>query len=287
MSNVDVPQGSSGGESGWTRYLDDGDEVESSVSAQQYRRTAPGSYRPGRSWNLKEEDDDDENLSMVSDASSGPPYYEVEDWGCHMNGGGFVAGLERSGKKKNTRQRTGGRHSHYEDTACSHQVGLLFLGLVLFSSTRLSRFEMPPRESYLDYLCLVVGRLYIQSPVRVSYLVICHVQQNNSNLPNNRTPRRHTLDFSQGYSMPNLEVHHNVIFDLFYFFFFFSLVYFAYDLISRAILSGSLSHSLHFLGRTGVREALPPPAITCSGSEGSFKEARPVQEASVIANESN
>lgn len=126
MSNIDAPQCSTGGESGWTLYLDDGDEIESSfVSAERFRRTPPGSYRLGRSWK-EEDDDEDENLSMVSDASSGPPYYEVEDWSCHVTGGGFVAGSGRSGKKKNKRQLSGGRHSHYEDTACSHQVGFPF-----------------------------------------------------------------------------------------------------------------------------------------------------------------
>ncbi|OWM70766.1 uncharacterized protein LOC116214750 [Punica granatum] len=116
MSNVITSQCSSGVESGWTLYLDDDEEHESSFSMERARRRSYGS-----GWIRKEEEDDDENLSMVSDASSRPPYCGAEDWSCHESGGGFVAGLEQSGKRKNKRQQGRGWHSHYEDTACSHQ----------------------------------------------------------------------------------------------------------------------------------------------------------------------
>ncbi|KAK4804050.1 hypothetical protein SAY86_003867 [Trapa natans] len=126
MSNVGIPQCSSGGESGWTLYLDDEDEVDSSGPVQLFRGVprAVGYGPAGKSWNWKDEDANDESLSMVSDASSGPPYYEIEDWSCHLNrGGGFAADSGRkSGMDKNTTRLqadAGGRHPHYEDTASS------------------------------------------------------------------------------------------------------------------------------------------------------------------------
>lgn len=123
MSNAAGPQCSSGVESGWTLYLDnDDDEYGSSISTELHRKN-PGNYRSG--WGRKGEDDESEGLSMVSDASSGPPYFKVEDWSCHLSGGGgSLTGSEKNGEKKDKRQKSSGRrHSHYEDTACSHQVG--------------------------------------------------------------------------------------------------------------------------------------------------------------------
>ncbi|KAK4745647.1 hypothetical protein SAY87_011959 [Trapa incisa] len=59
-------------ESGWTLYLD-----ESSASAARTKRKSGflGGVVEGQV-----EDEEEENLSMVSDASSGPPHYKPEDF---------------------------------------------------------------------------------------------------------------------------------------------------------------------------------------------------------------
>ncbi|KAK4750514.1 hypothetical protein SAY87_003996 [Trapa incisa] len=132
MSSAAASQCSSGVESGWTHYLDDdGGENGYSFASEQCPRRVSGRYSYRRSW--KEEDDDgnnndndsEENLSMVSDASSGPPYnFEVLDWRCHLDGGGSLAGLHGSSNMKDNRQqKNSGRRSssNYEDTACSQQ----------------------------------------------------------------------------------------------------------------------------------------------------------------------
>ncbi|KAJ8773299.1 hypothetical protein K2173_028476 [Erythroxylum novogranatense] len=61
---------SSGCESGWTSYLD-----QSSISKNQFQGI--GGYNGGRDHAKLE--DEEEDLSMVSDASSGPPHYCEDD----------------------------------------------------------------------------------------------------------------------------------------------------------------------------------------------------------------
>jgi hypothetical protein len=75
MSNYS--QYNSESESGWTNYLN-----HSSYSEERFnQKSGKGNYE-GKGATMEEEDEEEEeeeDLSMVSDASSGPPNYHVEE----------------------------------------------------------------------------------------------------------------------------------------------------------------------------------------------------------------
>ncbi|CAJ2643885.1 unnamed protein product [Trifolium pratense] len=71
MSNYS--QYNSESESGWTNYLD-----HSSFSEQHFNRKN-GKVDYEATMEEEEEEEEEEDLSMVSDASSGPPNYHVEE----------------------------------------------------------------------------------------------------------------------------------------------------------------------------------------------------------------
>ncbi|XP_050212994.1 protein SOB FIVE-LIKE 5-like [Mercurialis annua] len=98
---------SSGCESGWTSYLD-----QSVLSKNQYQGF------DGNSNYSKVNDDDgggEEDLSMVSDASSGPPHYceDGEQW-CFDQ---FASNKKNKNKKKSGRSQL--QFSFLDDTASS------------------------------------------------------------------------------------------------------------------------------------------------------------------------
>jgi|UniRef100_A0A2N9EDS1 hypothetical protein len=103
---------SSGCESGWTRYLG-----HSSLS--QNRVGGIDDYR-GKEEKTQQEEED---LSLVSDASSGPSYYHEDDEdqcfqdnGCSFNS--ELAGKSKKKKKAKEHSRHG-RQSNLDDTASS------------------------------------------------------------------------------------------------------------------------------------------------------------------------
>ncbi|XP_055834495.1 protein SOB FIVE-LIKE 5-like isoform X2 [Solanum dulcamara] len=75
--NISGSECSSGCESGWTMYLD-----QFSNSADQYnnRRDISNNNEYGiyKTEYVNDEDQEDEDMSMVSDASSGPPHFHQE-----------------------------------------------------------------------------------------------------------------------------------------------------------------------------------------------------------------
>ncbi|KAK3000505.1 hypothetical protein RJ639_022313 [Escallonia herrerae] len=91
--NISTSECSSGCESGWTMYLD-----QSSNSGDRYRRTGgEGGRSRGRNGNVGEEDED---LSMVSDASSGPRHFQEDDQDYCFDHGGYFGGQAKKGKQK-------------------------------------------------------------------------------------------------------------------------------------------------------------------------------------------
>ncbi|KAB2627662.1 hypothetical protein D8674_032457 [Pyrus ussuriensis x Pyrus communis] len=103
-------QCNSGCESGWTSYLDE----SSYLSQSQFQK--PGGFADY--VETKEEED----LSMVSDASSGPPHYHEFDEDCvYENRSSFSVSwgskLGKKGKKKS--KGSGSREQHLDDTASS------------------------------------------------------------------------------------------------------------------------------------------------------------------------
>ncbi|KAF8404862.1 hypothetical protein HHK36_009752 [Tetracentron sinense] len=114
---------SSGCESGWTMYL-----VHSSLSANPFKRGGGFVDEGGIFWeDFKAEGANEEDLSMVSDASSGPPHFledeeywdDATEWFCSASS---AAALEKSSKRRkmNHRQQQQERHpSFLDDTASS------------------------------------------------------------------------------------------------------------------------------------------------------------------------
>ncbi|XP_022982517.1 uncharacterized protein LOC111481310 isoform X2 [Cucurbita maxima] len=106
-----------GGESGWTMYLDQSYTSGGGVG-ENYREIEA---------KVRAEKDEEEDLSMVSDASSGPPNYNEE---CFYNNG-FSASesainCSREEKKKSKKGKQNGRndqHSYLDDTASSTIYG--------------------------------------------------------------------------------------------------------------------------------------------------------------------
>ncbi|KAG6786445.1 hypothetical protein POTOM_008046 [Populus tomentosa] len=119
--NVSASEYSGGGggcESGWTSYLN-----QSSNSKHQYQGGF-GGFVDGDYARVEE--DQEEDLSMVSDASSGPPQYcEDDGYGCDK-----LAKKSRS-KKKSKEHGRSKQHSYLDDSTASSPA----LGKASFSAT--------------------------------------------------------------------------------------------------------------------------------------------------------
>ncbi|XP_041016456.1 protein SOB FIVE-LIKE 5-like [Juglans microcarpa x Juglans regia] len=117
--DISASQCSSGCESGWTRYLD-----QSSLSETQFHIVGgTDDYHRGKGAEMEEKEED---LSLLSDASSGPSHYLEDDEECiHDNGCYFYSSSasERDRKNKSKiKAKEHGRHrlhSSLDDTASS------------------------------------------------------------------------------------------------------------------------------------------------------------------------
>ncbi|KAH7850133.1 hypothetical protein Vadar_028363 [Vaccinium darrowii] len=112
--NISTSECSSGCESGWTMYLD-----QSSNSADQFQKGTSG-FKAGN----EEEYDEDEDLSMVSDASSGPPQFQEDE--DSYDGNGYPCSVSRQPNKKEknkkkVKEQRGSKkqYSNLDDTASS------------------------------------------------------------------------------------------------------------------------------------------------------------------------
>ncbi|KAJ6344822.1 hypothetical protein OIU76_006369 [Salix suchowensis] len=106
IMNISASQYSgSGCESGWTSYLN-----QSTISRNQYQGF--DGFVDGDCARV--EDEQDEDLSMVSDASSGPPHYcEDDEFCCDKQAG------KSKNKKKSREYGRGQQYSYLDDTASS------------------------------------------------------------------------------------------------------------------------------------------------------------------------
>ncbi|MCD9643745.1 hypothetical protein HAX54_031414 [Datura stramonium] len=96
--NISGSECSSGCESGWTMYLD-----QLSNSADQYnRRDNHGIYKTEY---VDEDQEEDEDMSMVSDASSGPPHFH-EEYCFDENGYIFYPSASENTKKAKEKRKT-------------------------------------------------------------------------------------------------------------------------------------------------------------------------------------
>ncbi|KAL1315514.1 hypothetical protein HN51_042262 [Arachis hypogaea] len=79
--DISASQYNSASESGWTHYLD---QSSSLVSESYFQRI--DEFEGKGAGRIMEEEEFEEDLSMVSDASSGPPHYDnASSWYCENN----------------------------------------------------------------------------------------------------------------------------------------------------------------------------------------------------------
>lgn len=93
--NISTSECSSGCESGWTTYLDHLSNSTNPYNRQNYQ---------GKGANVNE-DQKDEDLSMVSDASSGPPHLH-ENYGADPQCYGFASSPQEDKKKSKQKIKT-------------------------------------------------------------------------------------------------------------------------------------------------------------------------------------
>ncbi|GAB4839286.1 hypothetical protein Ancab_028813 [Ancistrocladus abbreviatus] len=113
---------SSGCESGWTGYLDESSPSPNPCQSDKSDRNAHENYRV-KSTQV-EQDDEEEDLSMVSDASSGPPHLQEFDdcfdrSGYHYSPSEVAVSKKNDKRKKGKEQRGKHDHSYLDDTASS------------------------------------------------------------------------------------------------------------------------------------------------------------------------
>uniref|UniRef100_A0A5B7CAE5 Uncharacterized protein n=1 Tax=Davidia involucrata TaxID=16924 RepID=A0A5B7CAE5_DAVIN len=107
--NISTSGCSSGCESGWTNYLD-----HSSNSADQFHKFGGGIVDEDYRSKVAYDNDEDEDLSMVSDASSGPPHFH-EDYTSSAS-----EQAKKIKKKHKIKEHRGKQqHSYLDDTASS------------------------------------------------------------------------------------------------------------------------------------------------------------------------
>ncbi|GAU27349.1 hypothetical protein TSUD_05750 [Trifolium subterraneum] len=97
-------------ESGWTQYLE-----QSSISESYFQRKDCHVEYEGKRTRMNKEEKFEEDLSMVSDASSGPPHFDNE-YSCDLS-----STTKESMKKKHVKKydRISQQSSPLDDTASS------------------------------------------------------------------------------------------------------------------------------------------------------------------------
>ncbi|XP_009797566.1 protein SOB FIVE-LIKE 5-like [Nicotiana tabacum] len=117
--NISASECSSGCESGWTMYLD---QLSNSEDQYNRRNIDYGIYSKSKTEHV-DEYQEDEDMSMVSDASSGPPHFR-EDYCFEQNGYIFYPSAsentkETKEKRKMKEQKVKKQNLYLDDTASS------------------------------------------------------------------------------------------------------------------------------------------------------------------------
>lgn len=128
--DISASQYSGASESGWTHYLD-----QSSLSQSYFPRRGGINveYEEGKGARRMEESEEEEDLSMVSDASSGPPHYDNNECYCE-NWYPYISSTTKESQKKKKKVKEYGKSqqqpSPLDDTASSpvfscHKVNVI------------------------------------------------------------------------------------------------------------------------------------------------------------------
>ncbi|XP_061354385.1 protein SOB FIVE-LIKE 5-like [Gastrolobium bilobum] len=147
---------SSGCESGWTLYLEHSFlNQNASHKGSQLISEDEGFYEETKDKNPKNEDDGEEDLSMVSDASSGPPhfpedesYFNAQDNGCFYSTSKVTKLAKRSKKRQKVKENQHLEDEHLssflDDTASSPVFGFSMNNVTVTK-------QQSSTESMLDY----------------------------------------------------------------------------------------------------------------------------------------
>jgi hypothetical protein len=170
IMNISASQYSgSGCESGWTSYL-----YQSSISKNQYQDF--GGFVDGDFARV--EDEQEEDLSMVSDASSGPPHYcEDGEFCCDK------LAKKSKNKKKSREHGRSQQYSYLDDTA---------------SSPALSKASCSKEIIYNFHLSLINFETHSYI-FRHGFLIFMQKV-------NNECSTEHVPEFSQGFSATHFKV---------------------------------------------------------------------------------
>lgn len=139
--DISASQYNSASESGWTHYLD-----QSSLSENYFQRRGGNIVDYEGNGGARMEEECEEDLSMVSDASSGPPHYDDASWYCenwypsHSTSSQYT---KESQKKKMVKEYGRSQQpSPLDDTASSpifnspkesHKVNVIDIICILYS----------------------------------------------------------------------------------------------------------------------------------------------------------
>ncbi|XP_027362390.1 uncharacterized protein LOC113870001 [Abrus precatorius] len=112
---------SSGCESGWTLYLEHSFHLNHNASSHRPSQFIEddGFYDQEKDKKAKNEDAEEEDLSMVSDASSGPPHFPDAQDNAHFHSSSKAAKLAKRSKKKQKVRENQHLPSFLDDTASS------------------------------------------------------------------------------------------------------------------------------------------------------------------------
>ncbi|XP_011074344.1 uncharacterized protein LOC105159095 [Sesamum indicum] len=136
MMNMSTSECSSGCESGWTMYLD-----QHSSSTDPYSRAYVQNYEEKGVY-VNYEDEEDEDLSMVSDASSGPPHFH-EYGNCGVDTQYYGYSPPGSEDKKKTKQK-----SKSKETRTMKQQNLCLDDTASSPVYHFSQGNVPPSGSH-------------------------------------------------------------------------------------------------------------------------------------------
>lgn len=182
--DISASQYNSASESGWTHYLD-----QSSLSNNYYQRRDGIEEYEGKGARMEEFEED---LSMVSDASSGPPHYDdecyCENWyPCLSSTSQYT---KEPQKKKNVKEYGRSQQSSpLDDTASSP----------LFNCSKESH-----KVNVIDIKCV---HIYSFSLATFFLLISCFVIEQNQVSFSGNGAVENVLDFSQCLSATRIKVH--------------------------------------------------------------------------------
>ena len=185
--NISQSQYNSECESGWTHYLD-----------QSYLSGSHGIQKGDDYVGTKpefEEEEREEDLSMLSDASSGPPHYqELYEDGCSLSVDSSASKLGKKSKKKKSKESRGKEQHHHLDETASSSV---------FNYYSKANSKFPTAHALI--LTTDSKPISILSMINIM-LSFIFLQKKMSTISKDEPPMLNVMDYSEGFSATHMKV---------------------------------------------------------------------------------